>query len=433
VTSTTAELRAVRAELELHDRAMAASSCGITIADARLPDMPLIYVNDAFLRISGYERAEVLGRNCRFLQGDERDQPARHAIRRALEERQHCTVLLRNYRKDGSLFWNELFLSPIFDADGQLTHFVGIQTDVTDREIARQQVAEKQAELEQALHDLQETQAMLVHAEKMTALGQLVAGVAHEINNPIAFVHSNIHALREMTHDIAAAYRQLHEAASASTDPALHARAADIHRQADMDYLLTDIDDLIDSSVKGLLRVKRIVEQLRTFSRLDEAEFKTASIEECIASALPIASAALGKRVQVSVNVAHLPPIPCRPAELSQVFLNLIVNAAQAIEGEGWIRIDGQAADDVVTVTVADSGRGIPDEIIRHIFNPFFTTKPVGQGTGLGLTIAYKIIVDGHGGSIRVDSQVGRGTTFTITLPRKAASANASAVSTFER
>lgn len=429
MTSTTAELRAVRAELELHDRAMAASSCGITIADARLPDMPLIYVNDAFLRISGYERGEVLGRNCRFLQGDERDQPARYAIRRAIDARQHCTVLLRNYRKDGSLFWNELFLSPILDENGQLTHFVGIQTDVTDREIARQQVAEKQAELEQALHDLKETQAMLIHAEKMTALGQLVAGVAHEINNPIAFVYSNIHALRTMTHDITAAYRQLYEAANASTDAALHTQVANIHRRADMDFLLADIDDLIDSSMNGLLRIKTIVEQLRTFSRLDEAEVKTARIEDCVASALMIASAALSKSIEVSVDVAHLPPVKCRPAQLSQVFLNLIVNAAQAIDGAGWIRIDGQATDDAVVVTVADSGRGIPADIIRHIFNPFFTTKPVGQGTGLGLTIAYKIIVDGHGGSIHVDSRAGRGTTFTITIPRKAADADTRAAS----
>lgn len=413
------ELQAVKEELELHDRAMSASSCGITIADARLPDMPLIYINDAFLRISGYDRAEVLGRNCRFLQGDERDQQARHEIRRAITEQRHCMVLLRNYRKDGTLFWNELFMSPIFDAQGRLTHFVGIQTDVTDREVARQQVAEKQAQLEQTLHTLKETQAMLVHAEKMTALGQMVAGVAHEINNPIAFVYSNVHALSDMTRDVAGAYRQLHDAASASPDAALQARAHQIQTEADIDFLLTDIDDLIESSMNGLQRVKRIVEELRTFSRLDEAESKLASMQDCIESTLPIASAALGKNIQVSVDVAHLPSIPCRPAELSQVFLNLIINAAQAIDGPGWIRIGGHATDDALVLTFADSGQGMSEEVMRHIFNPFFTTKSVGQGTGLGLTIAYKIIVDGHGGSISVASEVGRGTTFTVTLPRK--------------
>jgi len=419
VVDPAAELYAIREQLELHDRAMAASSCGITIADARLPDMPLIYVNDAFLRISGYDRCEVLGRNCRFLQGDERDQAARYEIRRAIDEGRHCMVLLRNYRKDGTLFWNELYLSPIVDAQGQLTHFVGIQTDVTDREIARQQVAEKQAQLEGTLRALQETQAMLIHAEKMTALGQLVAGVAHEINNPIAFVNSNIHSLSDMMHDIVGAYRDLYAAVGMSTDAVLQARARQIHAGADLDFVLADIDDLIESSMKGLLRVKKIVEELRTFSRLDEAETKLASLQECVESALPIASAALGRRIQVSVDLAHLPPILCRPAELSQVFLNLIVNAAQAIDGSGWIRISGQVVDDNVTVTVTDSGRGIPDEVLPHIFNPFFTTKPAGQGTGLGLTIAYKIIVDGHGGSISVTSAVGRGTTFTITLPRK--------------
>lgn len=408
----------IRQELNLKELAMDASSCGITIADIRQPDQPLIYVNDAFVTITGYSREEVLHRNCRFLQGMNRDQTGVDKIRRAIREGAHCTVLLRNYRKDGTLFWNELIMSPIYTA-GVLTHFVGIQNDVTAREEARQQVIEKQQALETALTQLRETQAMLVHAEKMTALGQMVAGVAHEINNPIAYVSSNVYALKQMITDIIDAYSQLETAGQSSSDPDTQAAVAAVRQAIDIPFLLEDFDDLIKTSLTGLSRVRKIVDELRTFSRLDEAEYKVADLSEGIASTLLIAQVQLKDRVTVEVSLDNLPPIKCYPAELNQVFLNLLLNAAYAIDGKGKITITGEDIGDALQLTFTDTGCGMTPEVMENIFHPFYTTKPVGVGTGLGLSIAYKIITDGHGGQMKVASTPGVGSTFTISLPKE--------------
>ncbi|MBC7870703.1 MAG: PAS domain-containing protein, partial [Chitinophagaceae bacterium] len=374
----------LQAALLLHNRAMSASSCGITIADASLPDMPLIYINDAFERITGYSAAEVLGRNCRFLQGDEHDQPALTELRASIQEGRHCRILLRNYRKDGSFFWNELFMSPLYDENDHLTHFIGIQTDVTDREEARYA-------LETTLVELRETQMLLIHSEKMNALGQMVAGVAHEINNPTAFVSSNLHSLGRSLDDFRGAYEQLEALAKDSSTDSMLEKIAQIRQENDLDELFTDVDDMIGASVQGLGRVKKIVAELRTFSRLDEAELKMVNLTECIESTLTIAETQLKNRVEVLLEIDHLPEITCYPAELNQVFLNLILNAAQAIDGPGQINIRGYDAGDEVILEFADTGGGIPPEVMDKIFNPFFTTKAIGVGTGLGLSIAYKI------------------------------------------
>ena len=405
----------------LHYRALAAASCGITIADARLPDMPLIYVNDAFCAISGYAADEVMGRNCRFLQGDERDQAALKEVRSAIRESRSCTVTLRNYRKDGSLFWNELHMAPVYDSANQLTHFVGVQTDITARVLAEEALFGEQTRLQTALRDLREAQVMLVHAEKMNALGQMVAALAHEINNPIAYVVSNIHSLRSELRELLDAYDVI-EARLGEIGGAAAEAAAEIRQSAEVDLLQADLDELMESSLSGLERVKQLVLALRTFARLGESEDKLASIRDCVESALVIARAVLGNSIRVELDLDRLPPIRCFPAELNQVFLNLIVNAAQAIppSTDGLIQIRGRDEGDALLITVTDNGIGIAPENLGKIFTPFFTTKPPGEGVGLGLAIAQRIITDRHHGTITAAASPGEGATFSIRLPKDA-------------
>ena len=405
----------------LHYRALAAASCGITIADARLPDMPLIYVNDAFCAISGYAADEVMGRNCRFLQGDERDQAALKEVRSAIRESRSCTVTLRNYRKDGSLFWNELHMAPVYDSANQLTHFVGVQTDITARVLAEEALFGEQTRLQTALRDLREAQVMLVHAEKMNALGQMVAALAHEINNPIAYVVSNIHSLRSELRELLDAYDVI-EARLGEIGGTAAEAAAEIRQSAEVDLLQADLDELMESSLSGLERVKQLVLALRTFARLGESEDKLASIRDCVESALVIARAVLGNSIRVELDLDRLPPIRCFPAELNQVFLNLIVNAAQAIppSTDGLIQIRGRDEGDALLITVTDNGIGIAPENLGKIFTPFFTTKPPGEGVGLGLAIAQRIITDRHHGTITAAASPGEGATFSIRLPKDA-------------
>lgn len=413
------QVRQIEEELRLHDRAMAASSCGITIADARQPDMPLIYINEAFEEITGYPTAEVLGKNCRFLQGEDRSQPELDELRAALKQGSSCRITIRNYRKDGSLFWNELFMAPVFDHAGQLTHYVGVQTDVTARKLVEEALTRKTVELERALTELRDTQVLLVHSEKMSALGQMVAGVAHEINNPISFVNSNLHSFKQSVGDLSNAYDALEGLIFEAGSSAEQEAARRIRQQAELDYLLSDVEDLLAASFEGLGRVRKIVEALRTFSRLDEADLKIANIGENIRSTLLMARGELQGKVDVQLDVDDLPDIKCYPAELNQVFLNIIINAAQAVQGKGLLAITGRDLGDSLELRFADSGVGIAPDVIDNIFNPFFTTKPVGAGTGLGLSIAHKIITDRHRGTIRVESTPGAGTTFIITLPKE--------------
>ena len=292
---------------------------------------------------------------------------------------------------------------------------VSLNSEVTN---LQRELAIKNSQLDRTLTQLKDTQVMLIHSEKMNAMGQLVAGVAHEVNNPISFITSNFHTLSGMARDLVGAYSRLEREVDESHIDALKTAAAQIREEADLDFVVEDLDDLLKSSLDGLSRVTKLVTELRNFARLDEAETKLANVRAGLVSSLSLARPALSNRVTVALDIADdLPDIQCRPAELNQVFLNLIMNAAQAIEGEGNLRIKATHDSAFIMIEFADDGIGMTPEIQKDIFNPFFTTKPVGSGTGLGLSIAHKIVVDGHGGTISVQSQVGQGSIFLIRLP----------------
>lgn len=262
---------------------------------------------------------------------------------------------------------------------------------------------------------LQQTQARLLQSEKMAAVGQLAAGVAHEINNPVGFVSSNLGSLAgyvEHMLTLLAAYEKTRLLMPA----ALRASIENLPAHAELDYIRADAPELLRECKEGLARVKRIVNDLRDFSRVDSADWNSADLHAVLDSALQVAGNELKYKAEVIREFATLPPVLCNAAQLGQVFVNLLVNAAQAIEGHGTITVRTGLAPEAVWIEIADSGMGMSAETQKRIFEPFYTTKPVGQGTGLGLSISWDI-VKRHGGSLEVQSSPGQGSRFRITLP----------------
>ena len=273
---------------------------------------------------------------------------------------------------------------------------------------------ERQA-LEDSIASLQQAQARLLQSEKMAAVGQLAAGVAHEINNPIGFVNSNLGSLAgyvEHMLTLLAAYEKTRVLMPA----AMRAGIERLPAHAELDYIREDAPQLLRDCKEGLARVKRIVNDLRDFARVDTADWASADIHAVLDSALQVVANEIKYKADVVKEFANLPPVVCNAAQLGQVFVNLLVNAAQAMEGRGTITLRTGAAQDGVWIDISDTGAGMSAETQKRIFEPFYTTKPVGQGTGLGLSISWDI-VKRHAGTLEVQSSPGHGTCFRITLP----------------
>lgn len=272
----------------------------------------------------------------------------------------------------------------------------------------------RQAEL---IEKLAEAQAQLLQSEKMASIGQLAAGVAHEINNPVGFVNSNLGTLQRYVTDL---FRVLamYEQAEQGMEPELQSALLELKRKIDIDYMREDVSALLDESMDGLQRVKTIVQDLKSFSRLGSTEQAPADLEQGLDSTLNVVWNELKHKSEVIKEYGGLPEVPCILSQLNQVFMNLLVNAANAIETHGRITLRTGYDPGNVWVEVEDSGKGIPPENLARIFEPFFTTKPVGQGTGLGLSLSYGIVQQ-HGGRIEVASVVGQGSTFRVVLPRQ--------------
>jgi signal transduction histidine kinase len=275
---------------------------------------------------------------------------------------------------------------------------------------------ERNVEVQQAYDDLKKVQAQLLQQDKMASVGQLAAGVAHEINNPMGFIISNLGSLGKYVEKLTA-YLDADERVLSGCDPAVREMADQERKKYKIDRIRKDMPDLISESSDGAQRVRQIVQDLKNFSRVDGTEFAKADINEGLESTLSIAWNELKYKTTVTRENGQLPRVWCNLGQLNQVFLNLLVNAAHAIVDHGEIRITTWEEAGSVNIAISDTGGGIAPENLKRIFDPFFTTKPVGKGTGLGLAIAYDIIVNKHGGRIEVTSEVGVGTTFTIMLP----------------
>jgi PAS domain S-box-containing protein len=299
--------------------------------------------------------------------------------------------------------------------------------------IATLTAQEQAAKLEKALGELQQAQAQLVHSEKMSSLGQLVAGIAHEINNPVSFIYGNLTYINQYTKDLLNLIQLYKECA-----PQPVATIQLLEEELDLDFIREDLPKILSSMRMGADRIRNIVLSLRNFSRIDEAEMKWVDIHEGLDNTLLILTHRLKAKqpgysdIQVIKDYANLPRVQCYPGQLNQVFMNIISNAIEAIDefnkersvkpikncpGTIWICTEILAACNQVVILIADNGLGMTPSVCNRLFDPFFTTKPVGQGTGLGMSISYQIVVEKHQGQVQCISAPGYGTAFLISIP----------------
>jgi two-component system, NtrC family, sensor kinase len=318
---------------------------------------------------------------------------------------------------DGRYLWMHDTLRLIRDADGNPLEVIGSLTDITDRRVMEEALKKTGEEQKQLIDKLQEAQAQLVQSEKMASIGQLAAGIAHEINNPVGFVNSNMGSLRsyvETLLNVIDGYDSILAGANVTTE--VTRAVAELKKSADLAFLTEDVTALVTESMDGLKRVKDIVQALKDFSHVGETGWQMANLHEGLDSTINIAHNEYRYKATIDKQYGQLPLVRCLASQLNQVFMNLVVNAAHAITESGVISIRTGTDGEWVWIEVADTGVGIAPENISRIFEPFFTTKPVGKGTGLGLSVSYNIVKK-HGGRIDVESEPGKGTRFTIHLP----------------
>ncbi len=358
-------------ELALRDRSIDSATNGILIADARRPDIPTVYCNTAFEKITGYSREEVLGKNCRFLQGEDHNQPGLGAIREAIRQGTEAKAELRNYKKDGTFFWNEFYLAPVKNSQGVLTHFIGVQTDITQRKEHEAALAQKTEELARSNFELQ----------------QFANVVSHDLQEPLRMVASYIQLLGK-------------------------------RYKGKLDQ---DADEFIEYAVDGANRMQRLIRDLLNYSRVgsENKPFEETDCELILQQVVNNLSASIQ---ECHANITHdaLPCVQAHPTLLTQVFQNLIGNALKFVGSSNpKIHLGAKPLSDGWEFSVSDNGIGIPPDQLDRIFLIFqrLHSRVEYPGTGIGLAIC-KRIVEKHGGNIWVESEQGKGSTFYFTIKR---------------
>ncbi len=380
----------------------------------------ITYVNDKFCEISKYSRAELVGKTHRLIN-------SHHHPPEFFEEMWHTISSghvwlgeMRNQAKNGNFYWVYTTIVPFLDELGCPYQYVAIHNDITERKRAEICLVQQAHDLEDAFSELQQAQTHLVQTEKMSSLGQLVAGVAHEINNPVSFIYGNVNPANRYAQSL---IELLHLYQEHYPEPP--EEIAEELEDLDVDFITEDLLKLLASMKLGADRIRQIVSSLRTFSRKDEAEKKSVDIHTGLDSTLMILGSQLkGQQNRGAIDVVkdygELPSIHCYAGQLNQVFMNILGNAIDALETvkQPKLNITTRLEDGQVLIRIQDNGHGMPESVRSQIFNPFFTTKPIGQGTGMGLSISYQIVTERHGGSLICDSTADEGTTFTIQIPQ---------------
>ena len=413
--------------------------------------------NPAAERIFGYSRSEALGQYIDFFLPETDREPVTRMFIELMHQSAGIQSINQNITKDGRTIICDWYDVPLVAPDDRVIGIASMALDITDRKQTEAALRESEAQLrhqaenlEKALMELQRTQSQLVQSEKMSSLGQLVAGVAHEINNPVSFIYGNINYangyVQELL-DLVSLYQKHYPTPIPEIQQKIEA--------IDLDFLTADLPKLLTSMKVGADRIKQIVLSLRNFSRMDESEMKAVNIHGGIDSTLMILEHRLKAqsnrpRIEVIREYENLPLVECCAGQLNQVFMNILSNAIDALESLTSVhieKVDGASRrvnlpscqpinlptptihiqtkrvdTNHVAIHMTDNGPGIPEDIKQQLFNPFFTTKPVGEGTGMGLSISYRIVNEKHGGSLQCFSEPDQGTTFVITIPLRQAS-----------
>lgn len=396
-----------------------------------------VFFNDSVCRIFGYPPEELLGINYKEYTDGEN---ARKCLRIYNEiYRTGNPGKVQGYeiiRRDGTKRYLETSASLQKDSSGKIIGFRGISRDVTERKHAEEalkrnhdELIRKNIEIEEsrknvqialerlgaAYEELKISQAKILQQEKMASIGQLAAGVAHEINNPVSFIASNLNTLDKYLYRLVKFSQVQTEIIKLQASDAIR-KMEKKRKELKIDYIVEDIRKMVQELLDGTNRVQKIVQSLKRFSRVDDVDYKNSDINECLEQSINIVWNEIKHKAALVKEYGEIPFTKCFPQQLSQVFINLLLNAAQAIAEKGEIKIKTWERDKEIWISVSDTGVGIsPDNMVK-IFEPFFTTKEVGKGTGLGLSISYEI-VQRHGGDISFESEEGRGTTFIIRIP----------------
>jgi PAS domain S-box-containing protein len=417
----------LRSELEMRNCALDAATSYFLIAAATKPWGQIVYANVALARDYGYDRAELIGASPEILVPLELNGAQYERIAAATRAGESLRVELRARRKDGSEFSTGVSLNPVRDAHGRVTHYVSIAADITARLREEQNRRELQEKLSTEMRERERIALELRLSQKLEAVGQLAAGIAHEINTPIQYVGDSIDFLRQAATDcwsLLDLYRDsLTRLATGDSMSGVRERVDAAERDVDLPFLLEEVPRAFERTLAGISRVAEIVRAMKEFARPDAGVQVAADINHAVETTLTVARNEYKYVAEVQTSLGEIPEVVCNIGELNQVLLNLIVNAAHAIADAGKDSRTGRIAVSTaisgasVIVTVEDNGCGIPEQNLERIFDPFFTTKEVGRGTGQGLAIARSIVVDKHGGTLRAESTVGAGARFTVSLP----------------